>query len=222
MEKSLYKFPKIRGIIFDWGGVLGKFNRMIFCRKVSTFTPHSPETIHHLLFEENLEELCAYERGERSSKEFASRISELISASQELTFPLFQDTWMSICISDTPEMERILKKLLPHIRPPVVLSNTNEMHWQKISQFPLMRRYFPNPAYHVLSFRYGYKKPDPRIFQEAIQKTGIEASSIAMVDDLEENVWIFEEMFGGIGIQFNCELDPIETLEHRLNELKII
>ena len=202
--------------------VLGKFDYMIFCQKVSTFTPHSPETIRHLIFEENLEELGAYERGERSSEEFASRVSELISASQELTFPLFQDMWTSICIDDTPEMERILKKLLPCIKPPVDPANTSEMHWQKISQFPLMRWYFPDPAYQVLSFQCGYKKPDPRIFQEAIQRTGIKASSLVMIDDLEENVRSFEEISGGIGIQFNCELDPIETLERRLNELKII
>jgi HAD superfamily hydrolase (TIGR01549 family) len=40
--------------------------------------------------------------------------------------------------------------------------------------------------YHVLSYRKGFKKPSPRIFQEALGNAGVEASSCWMVGDTYE------------------------------------
>jgi HAD superfamily hydrolase (TIGR01509 family) len=62
------------------------------------------------------------------------------------------------------------------------LSNSNERHWQRHRGF----REFFDPA--LSSHHLGIMKPDPRIYQRAIEACGVPASRIVFFDDLEANV----------------------------------
>ena len=67
--------------------------------------------------------------------------------------------------------------------PLLLLSNTNEMHFDYcIERFPVLQL----PDDFVLSYKLGFRKPDPRIFREAVRRSGLQAADCVYVDDIAE------------------------------------
>src|SRR5690606_31601305 len=68
-----------------------------------------------------------------------------------------------------------------------IISNTCDAHWQFLSggRYTMLTKYFDQ---FVLSFEVGIMKPDPRIFQVAVERAGCRPGEIFYVDDRIENV----------------------------------
>ena len=208
-----------RGIIFDWGRVLGRFDHMIFCRGAAEYSSHTPEYIYKRVIQG---EVCHwYERGKVSSEEFFQHAREIIQPRQGFTRVVFERLWMDIVLGDTPYIEFLLENLSSDIAPPVILSNTSELHWKKISSLPLVRRFFPSDEQLVLSFRMGFVKPDASMFLEAIKRTGCTKEGLVYIDDIENYVNAFKKQTGGRGVVFNCEKDDINYLYGELRKFGI-
>lgn len=67
-----------------------------------------------------------------------------------------------------------------------VLSNTNECHWNHVTQrFSYLTTMFD---VHALSFQLRLLKPDVRIYQQAADLAGVSPRDVFYTDDREENV----------------------------------
>ena len=69
--------------------------------------------------------------------------------------------------------------------PIVLLSNTNEMHFQHlVERFDVLGL----PDRFILSYRIGCSKPDPRIYQAAIEAAGHSGDVCVYIDDIPDYV----------------------------------
>jgi putative hydrolase of the HAD superfamily len=66
-----------------------------------------------------------------------------------------------------------------------LLSNTDPLHFHYIvSTFPIVSEL----EKWILSYEVGFKKPDPRIFQKAIEWASVEPQKILFIDDTKGHV----------------------------------
>jgi HAD superfamily hydrolase (TIGR01509 family) len=171
-----------RFLYFDLGKVLLDFDHRVGCRHLASHAGVSEELVWETIFESGIE--WRYERGEISSREFLERVRESIP-----TLPDF-DTTLAL-ISDIfvarPDVEEILDQLARRNHRMGVLSNTCEAHWQHLypNRFPFLRERF---RVHALSFELRAMKPEPAIYQQALELAGVSAAETFFVDDRLENV----------------------------------
>jgi putative hydrolase of the HAD superfamily len=199
----------IKAIIFDLGGVVVEFDFSRFFRDVIAISPlNKPDS---LLLLEFWRQSDIYHQGKISNEEFYNLACELLQISaldQKEFFDSFNSV-VSIVREDILELIKNIKeqndlKLL-------CLSNVNSSHWHFLMEHnPKLSDFFDDL---ILSFEVHLMKPDPRIFQLAIQKAGCKAEEIIFIDDGLNNVRSAREM-GINGIKFT-------TLEDLVKDLKI-
>jgi len=207
----------INAVVFDLGRVIADFDHMKSCRSLSSFSDLSPEQIYQKIFKSNLEK--RFDQGELSPSDFYQEIGRIIKANNELTFSSFYEIWGNI-FSENPEIKTVLKKIKPEIKI-FLFSNTNKIHWHYISQIEVIKSYFVHAKKLVLSFQVGYRKPDPRAFQEVILRCKNDPPDILYIDDIPEYIKVFEKL-GGHGIVYNCQTDPIERLTKELSYFNVL
>ena len=111
-----------------------------------------------------------------------------------------------------PKVLKTLKKLKKKYRL-ILLSNTDVKHVGFIKQkFPEIF-FFDD---YVLSYEVGLMKPDPRIYEIALEKAKARVGECLFIDDLEENIEAAAEM----GIQ-TILLKPQIDLEAELRQLNV-
>ena len=207
----------MKAIVFDFGRVIADFDHMKTCNGLSSFSDLSPKEIHQKIFKSDLEK--DFDQGKISPFNFYQKVKQVIKASDKLTFVLLQEIWGDIFI-ENPGIETIIKKIEPGIKI-LLLSNTNQIHWRYISQIKVIKSHFAQEKNLVLSFQIGCRKPDLRIFQEAILRCGNNPTDIIYVDDIPEYVAVFEKLEGH-GIIYNCRTNPIEKLQKGLSKFGVL
>ena len=120
---------KHRCIIFDFGRVLGDFDHMITCEKLTKYSSFSSEEIYKKIFKSRLEK--EFDEGE-GFENFYQKIKENIKTNDKLTKEIFKKIWCDI-FSENTEIEIILQKLTDKNIPMFLLSNTNSVHWEYIN-----------------------------------------------------------------------------------------
>jgi putative hydrolase of the HAD superfamily len=65
-----------------------------------------------------------------------------------------------------------------------VLSNTNELHWDRMGEFPSVGLLENRHASHLI----GHAKPGEQIYREFERLTGVAGGEVLFLDDLEENI----------------------------------
>lgn len=203
----------ISGIIFDFGNVIARFDHMRSCERLSVFTPYSPADVYHRIF--NSELIKRYDQGELSSYEFYAAVVEKLAANAQLTFGVFRPLWSDIFL-ENPGFDTFVGTIDHRVRK-IILSNTNEMHFERIAELPAMKTHFVSPDSLVLSFRQGMTKPDRRIFAEAIRRCGSPIEQTVFIDDIPDHVGAFKGL-GGHGIVYNCQTDPLPVLVEALSQ----
>ena len=167
-------------LILDLGNVLVDFD---FSRGYHALAPHppfSPQDLPARIAQTGL--VLPYERGEISSQQFYQQLSEALHL--DLPYDRFCDLWSTIFLPDTLVPEALLANLHRRHRL-VLLSNTNEIHFQMIHRtYPLLRHFDAR----VLSYEVGAMKPDPRIYDEAVRQAGCSAQECFYTDDVLEFV----------------------------------
>src|SRR3990167_3241408 len=104
----------LKGIIFDWGNVLGLF---------------SHEKVHRKLAEH-----CPL-----SQREFYIEVRQQLQLT--LSYEEFLSVWRSCILGDNPEIGDVLRRLDPLV-PICILSNTDPIHWEAVGALPVVRRFF--------------------------------------------------------------------------------
>lgn len=198
-------------VIFDFGNVLGRFDHMKACKRLAGYTKTgTAEDIY--AFAMTGSHHTNRETGKMSPKEFFEIASEHFQFGKNLSFGEFCDICGDVFSPDNNGIENVLEALSQNNVPIFVLSNTEEMHWRYIERLPVMQKFFSKPEQQILSFRVGARKPDRKIFEEALKRSRLSPEEIIYVDDILEYVDAFLGM-SGQGIHYNCRVDSsIEKL----------
>jgi putative hydrolase of the HAD superfamily len=169
-------------IYFDLGNVLLNFSHPRMCRQMADVSGLTEEAIWQVLFTSGLE--LAYERGEVGTRQFYEQFCAATG-----TRPDFDRLALAACdiFSVHVGTKRVLSQLLAAGYRLGLLSNTNEMHWNYFARgrFAMIPTAFEQV---VLSFEVGAIKPEPGIFQAAIERAGVKPSEIFFTDDVVGHV----------------------------------
>ncbi len=171
--------PAIKGVIFDFGGVIHEFDAGVFYRRLRALADMTPEKIASLIAGSGLPR--RYESGEISSREFFHEMRSLIGlrSSEEEFRSAFVDIFTPI-----EPTTRLIRGLSQSFRLGL-LSNTNEWHYEHhirtVDVFPLFDAV-------TLSYQVKTMKPAEGIYRDSLRKIGLPPEECVFVDDLEENV----------------------------------
>ena len=198
----------IKCVISDMGNVLLTFDSSIFYRQISESSPYTPEQMAKIVTESS-GLLSAFGTGRISPKEFFKEISDRLQVSAD--FESFFSAYNNVFVLKS-DVLKTLKKLKTKYRL-ILLSNTDVKH------VGFIKRKFPEMFFfddYVLSYEVGCMKPDPQIYQIALEKAKAEAEECVFIDDLEENI----EAAAKMGIH-TILFKPQTDLEAELRSLGI-
>jgi putative hydrolase of the HAD superfamily len=188
----------IKTIIFDFGGVLIDLN------KEATFIELERLGLSALT-EQMIKHNESYEKGMIDTDEFISFYKDQFSMA---TDQLLIDAWNSI-ILDIPEHRlKFIEDLRAERRfQLILLSNTNELHMQKVIENIGLTRYkkFKNSFhYFYLSHEIKMRKPDPEIYRYILESHDILPSECLFIDDTHSHT----ESASSLGIHtWNLDAD---------------
>jgi len=179
---------KTRFVYFDLGNVLACFSLDRLLQQVAEVVGCSREDIKLAYFEEDGIQQ-RFERGEIDTDTYYKLICERIGAQPD------RDAFFQA----TNDIFWFNEPILPHLAalaamdfPRGILSNTGPTHWAFCTEaFPVITEMLPTN--HVLSYQARALKPQPGIYQTAIQTArnvvpGIQPGEILFFDDLPQNV----------------------------------
>jgi len=204
----------IKAIIFDLGGVIVNLDYSNFYKQIIALSPlEKPQTRIMLEF---FRQSDLYHQGKMTDEEFYKLACEILQVCM-INQNQFYEAFNSI-ISDSsqPGMISLLKDLKDMKRYKLIaLSNVNSSHWDYLlnKKWDFLE-YFGE---FLLSHEVHLTKPDPRIFQLAIEKSECKAEEIVYVDDSLNNIRSANDL-GIRGIYFT----NVEDLIEEFKKLKII
>lgn len=177
---------KIKNIIFDFGGVLLNLDKQACIDAFKTLGFGDVDAYLSEFSQKGI--FRQFETGELSADAFRDEIRKITGKS--LSNEQIDEAWMQFLL-DVPDTKlRLLLELRKKYRI-FMLSNTNEIHIQKI-----LPRTFEKDG-HVLSdyfektyfsFELRLVKPDKAIFEYVLNDTDIKAAETLFIDDAEANI----------------------------------
>jgi HAD superfamily hydrolase (TIGR01509 family) len=184
----------IEVIFFDLGKVILPFNHYQIAEKLFRFSNSKkvkdPQSIFSYLFDLEKGVINGYETGRESSLEFFQSLKEHLQLT--LTFEEFIPIWNDIFWEDV-EVSEMIRSLKGRKRLGLI-SNTNPLHFEYVLRKFSVIRIFDK---WILSHEVGFKKPDVRIFQKAMDWASVEPKRILFIDDMKTHV----EVAISLGIQ---------------------
>ena len=168
-----------RALIFDLGNVILNFDHMVAVKRACADSGCTPEQAYTAVFASGLEK--AYDEGCVTSQEFHRQVARRLN--WDVSFERFREIWCDIFEVNEPVAALLHEVKGRHRR--LLLSNTNEMHFAYcMERFPVLQLLDEL----VLSYELGFRKPDPRIFREAVRRSGLPAGDCVYVDDVADFV----------------------------------
>ncbi|HOE62398.1 MAG TPA: HAD family phosphatase [Candidatus Sumerlaeota bacterium] len=124
--------------------------------------------------------LTKYELGKISTEEFYETAKGVIKLNAD--FETFRQIFCGIFHENTDTVP--LARRLAALRPVYILSNTNRMHAEFLSErYPILSE----ARGRVYSFEEGVMKPEKRIFEIAIHRFNLNPRATLYIDDIKEN-----------------------------------
>ena len=169
----------IKVILFDLGGVLIDF---VGLREVKQFMSGDPSPLEVRSKWVNSKALSGFEAGKLNKHEFIDLFREEweISMSAEDFEALFV-SWLN---GPFPGMKELLLDLRRDYQL-ACLSNTNQLHWDRLMEVAGLNRLLDN---HYASHEIGMIKPDRRIYEFVSTDLRVDPAQILFFDDGKENV----------------------------------
>jgi putative hydrolase of the HAD superfamily len=121
----------------------------------------------------------------------------------------FHDLWSDFFDGPVPGIEEVLDRVRKHYRI-AFLSNSNEVHADLIPR--KFAALFQKDDRFVFSYRFKCAKPDPEMFQRALEVCGALPHHAVFIDDLLENVFAARAL-GMKAFQFRDSLSIARELE---------
>jgi len=176
----------IKNILFDLGGVLYHIDYNLTKKAfeklgVNDFNTYYSQQQQNELFD-NLE------TGKISSKEFISKMLEILPHSSEEDIV---DAWNALLIGFTKENLKLLEYLSDKYKL-YLLSNTNAIHIEKINNdlqdlfgYTALNEFFIKT---YLSHEIGRRKPDIETFEWLLKDAGIKAEETLFIEDSVQHI----------------------------------
>ncbi len=163
-------------ILFDLGNVLVPFRQERGYAAFSEFTGLPMQEIAARLQKTTV--YGDYESGRIDTAQFHATMQELLQMGFELG--ALREAWNRIFLPETATSEELVAALKSNYRL-VLLSNTNELHFDWLRQrYPILRHF---DAF-TLSHEVQAMKPDPKIYQAAIANAQCEPHECFYTDDI--------------------------------------
>jgi putative hydrolase of the HAD superfamily len=164
-----------RAILLDLGKVLIDFDFSAGYRALEEHCPYPEAEIRRRIAATDL--AARYETGLIESRDFCAQLRTLLEL--EVDYDRFCAIWNSI-FSGVLLPESMIEGLARRYRL-VVVSNTNQIHFEMVrQQYPVLRHF-----HHVaLSYQVKAMKPRPEIFLEAVRLAGCPAGECFYADDI--------------------------------------
>ena len=170
---------KAQVVMFDLGGVLVNVETSKCWQALANASGHSVADVQRLLSDPKPLEL--FELGQMSALQFVAHINTQLGMSWELAD--FAKAWNGM-LSERRDVTWLLERLKTRYHL-LVLSNTNVLHDEYVRRtwpsFGVVRQW-------IMSYQIGYRKPEPEMYQFALQQADAPPHATVYVDDLEENV----------------------------------
>lgn len=169
-----------KAILFDLGNVLIPFKLE---RGYAAFSEFTGLPVHEISARlQNSPAYSDYESGRIETAEFHANMQELLQMNFGLE-PLRQ-AWNRIFLPDTATSEALIAALKRNYRL-VLLSNTNELHFEWLRErYPILRHF---DAF-TLSHKVRAMKPDPRIYQAALANAQCAPQECFYTDDIAKYI----------------------------------
>lgn len=170
----------IQALLFDLGDVIVGLDFDRAYRRLEAMTGLKKPEITGRIAAADL--AVAYETGSIDSAEFHRRFCEAVGIA--MPFADFAGLWGNM-FAEEPLLEEALFEEWARDYQLVLLSNTNELHYEWIAA-----RYSPLRHFHatVLSYEVGTMKPDRRIYKAAVAAAGVAPEACFFTDDKQANV----------------------------------
>ena len=199
----------IEVIFFDLGNVILPFNHYQIAEKLSPFVQEKdfkdPKKIFSYIFDLKSGAINPFDVGKLTPQEFFQSLKKSLGLS--ISFEAFIPLWNEIFVEDG-EVSEIIRSLKGKWRLGL-LSNTDPLHFNYVvSTFPIVSEL----EKWILSYEVGFKKPDARIFQKAIQWAAVEPEKILFIDDTKGHV----EAAASLGMQ-GVHFHSSQQLKDELN-----
>lgn len=164
-----------KAVIFDLGKVLVPFDFIRGYRELERHCPYPTAEIRSRIAASRLVE--PLEKGLIAPRDFVTRLSGFLDL--RIGYEEFCRIWSCI-FSGQLIPDAVLASLAARYRL-LLLSNTNEIHFQMIRENYTLLRHFHDC---VLSYEVHAMKPDPAIFRVAVEKAGCRPQECFYTDDI--------------------------------------
>ncbi|MBI5390932.1 HAD-IA family hydrolase [Candidatus Woesearchaeota archaeon] len=180
---------QVKAIIWDLGGVVYSFDQGVFDRNIA-LVQHSGKTlpeIRNILYgtsgrEYNAGLMEAFNKGEISPHEFHRAVCQHLGI--ELPYEEFKHLWTNI-FTLNKAIAQFIQQRKQQGFPQAVLSSINELNVEKVNQiFPIEQ--LLGKKHMIYTCRHGMKKPDPRLFDFALESLGKRKEEVVYVDDIKK------------------------------------
>jgi HAD superfamily hydrolase (TIGR01509 family) len=168
----------IKAVVFDFGNVLCKLDRGAANSAMAAHTSFSADEVGKLVWNGSIERDS--ETGLIDSHEHFLRIRETLAADPSWSYEEFVRDFRR-AIVPYPEGEAAVEGIAAMGLRTFILSNTNWIHSLQIFEREILGTV---PELHALSFRIGAMKPDPRIWNWLLERSGMRAQDCLYVDDV--------------------------------------
>lgn len=199
---------KFEYILFDLGGVLVELVGVPKILEWMNWSVDQDELNRMWLFSSAVRN---FEMGRTSALEFAE---EIIS---EFKFSVGPEDFIKEFLYFPKGLHSGTKELLQQLSAKyslACLSNTNELHWNRLCEEDCIENYF---SYNFPSHKTGFMKPDIEAFQHVIKSLACDAGKILFLDDNQVN--IEAAILAGMKA---VKVNGFEDVKIKLQELEII
>jgi putative hydrolase of the HAD superfamily len=198
-----------KAVIFDFGNVLCGLDRMAFARAAAPFSRLSAEEFDRAVWGGTIERDS--ETGKCDSRGHLERIREATGLDSSYTYERFVEDFSRIILPN-PDGEAGLVAARDLGARTFVLSNTSWLHARKIFDNEILASI---PEVHILSYKVGMMKPDPRIWGKALEYSGLAAGDCLYIDDVRP----YCDMAASLGFGAFCYDKTAQNLSHIIQSM---
>jgi glucose-1-phosphatase len=169
-----------RAVLLDVGKVLVDFDIARLRAFLAGYVSVGPEELLRVFTADGLAD--DYQCGRIGAAGFHSEVCRRLG--REIPRPEFERGWNCLLLEEPLLPAEWVEQV--SLRAPVwIVSNTNEVHFDFIRAHYAALRYATG---FVLSHEVGCAKPDPRIFEIALESAGTRPQETLFFDDMQENI----------------------------------
>ena len=170
----------LKTLIFDLGKTIVPFDLQRGFQAISAFGNSGVEEIAARV--RNTDLVRQFESGGIEPRDFVRAMNTHLG--MDVSFEQFSGAWTAIFLPETLIPEAFLAALHERYRL-LLLSNTNAIHFEMVAEaYPLLRHFDE----FILSYKVGAMKPDPAIYQAALEKAQCSPEECFFTDDIVEYV----------------------------------